>query len=132
MKTTRSIICNQEQLGDLGLDLGIGEPAPLESQPAGLLGGDGGGGGLLGDSLGGVEPQQKKEDNTMPEIEDVIEDDNGGLNLPKIEEDSVMFLIVSQREKGIVLSYFITRFVVLDIVVLVNVNKRNRPIQSRL
>ena len=98
MKTTRSIICNQEQLGDLGLDLGIGEPAPLESQPAGLLGGDGGGGGLLGDSLGGVEAQQKKEDNTMPEIEDVIEDDNGGLNLPRIEEDSVMFLIVGQSK----------------------------------
>ena len=126
MKTTRSIICNQEQLGDLGLDIGIGEPAPLESQPAGLLGGNGGGGGLLGDSLGGVEPQQKREDNMMPEIEDVIEDDNGGLNLPKIEEDSVMFLIVGQREKGIVLSYFITRFVDLDIVVLVHLNKRYR------
>ena len=97
MKTTRSIICNQEQLGDLGLDLGIGEPAPLESQPAGLLGGDGGG--LLGDSLGDVPAQQKKEENTMPEIEDVIEDDNGGLNLPKIEEDSVIFFIVGQSKR---------------------------------
>ena len=88
-----SIDYNQEQLGDLGLDLGIGEPAPapLESQPAGLLGG-GDGGGLLGDSLGDVQAEDKKIDNTMPEIEDVIEDDNnGGLNLPKIEEDSVIF-----------------------------------------
>ena len=33
----------------------------------------------------------------MPVIEDVIEDDNnGGLNLPKIEEDSVIFWIVRQ------------------------------------
>ena len=116
---------NQEQLGDLGLDLGVGEPAPLESYPGGFLGGDGGngggllggdggtgggflggdggngggflggdggnGGGLLGDSLGDVPVQDKKEDNTMPEIEDVIEDDNGGLSLPKMEEDSVIF-----------------------------------------
>ena len=105
---------NQEQLGDLGLDLGVGEPAPLESYPGGFLGGDGGngggllggdggngggflggdggnGGGLLGDSLGDVPVQDKKEDNPMPEIEDVIEDDNGGLSLPKIEEDSVIF-----------------------------------------
>ena len=86
-----SIDYNQEQLGDLGLDLGIGEPAPPEIQPAGLLGG-GDGGGLLGDSLGDVQAEDKKIDNTMPEIEDVIEDDNnGGLNLPKIEEDSVIF-----------------------------------------
>lgn len=135
---------NQEQLGELGLDSDVGEPAPLESYPGGflvadgdngggLLGGDGGGllggdgsngggllggdggngggllggdggngggllvgdggngGGLLGDSLGEVPVQDKKEDNTMPEIEDVIEDDNGGLSLPKMEEDSVIF-----------------------------------------
>ena len=57
--------------------------------------GDGGnGGGLLGDSLGDVPVQDKIEDNTMPEIEDVIEDDNGGLSLPKMEEDSVIFWTV--------------------------------------
>ena len=94
----------------------------MESQPAGLLGGDGGsGGGLLGGDggdgdgfvggfvgnggdeggllggdggglLGGgdVPAQDKKEDNTMPEIEDVIEDDTGTGGLPKLEENSVI------------------------------------------
>ena len=113
---------NQEQLGDLGLDLGIGEPAQPDSQPGGflaadgvvgaevpggagggllggvgvagggLLGGDGNiGGGFLSDSLGDVPVVERKEDNMMPEIEDVIEDDNGGVSLAKQEENSVIF-----------------------------------------
>ena len=81
---------NQEQLGDLGLDLGIGEPVVATGEPENT-GGDGGllsDGGLLGDvgSFGDV-PDQKKEN--MPEIEDVVDDDNPGLNVPKIEEDAV-------------------------------------------
>ena len=43
--------------------------------------------GLFGnsDSFGDV-PDQNKE--TLPEIEDVVDDDNSDLNIPKIEEDA--------------------------------------------
>ena len=38
--------------------------------------------------------EDKREESRMPEIEDVVEDDHGGLSLPKLEEDSVIFPIV--------------------------------------
>ena len=70
----------------------------LGGDGGGMLSGDGGsilggdGGGILGG--GDVPVEDKKEESRMPEIEDVVEDDHGGLSLPKLEEDSVIFPIV--------------------------------------
>ena len=59
-------------------------PAVAEAVPAAQ---EINGGGIFGDSgsFGGIQDEKQG----MPEIEDVVDDDNSDLNIPKIEEDAV-------------------------------------------
>merc|ERR1712066_148140 len=70
----------KEQLDGLGLDLGIGEPVASVAQ-------ENVAGGLFVDSASFGDVQEQKRE-MEPEIEDVVDEDNPEMTIPKIEEDS--------------------------------------------